>query len=666
MVDTINIDAGGTFTDGYITWKDDHESIKVPTTPHDLTECFFECIERGADEIGTDIETLLEETDLLRLSTTLGTNAIIERTGPKLGVIVSEGAEESLYADGMPDEFLVDRDMIRTVDDQVTTEGTVEKEVDQEAALDEVRTLVSSGARMIVVALKNAAHNPANEEAIRQAVRDRYPQHYLRSIPVQISTEVMNIPDDRRRTMAAIVNAYIHRQMVKNLYKAEDRVRESGYDNPLLAVHSDGGATRIAKTKAINTYSSGPAAGLIGTAKIADQYDFDGVVAADMGGTSVDVAVVEQGEYDFDMTPEVADVEIAVPMLRMYSIGAGGGSIASVENGELTVGPESAGAQPGPACYGLGGNEPTVTDADVVLGYINPEYFLGGERDLDVEGAREAIESHVADPLGCSVEEAARRIKERVDKNIGEDLAELSERRDLDLDALFAFGGAGPLHAPGFAEEAGISTVVTFPFGSVFNAFGQSSMDVLHTYTEAVGSPLTSVEGADLEKTVADMEAEALLDMRGEGFDADDVTFEIEAVCNHPDGERQLIAFPDSLSPSDFGDLADSYSTGNGTPHADEIQFEAVRLSAGVPIPDPEMLRVEIGESDPSEARQGSRDAYWEDGKRETPIYEYDSLIPGHVVVGPAVIEATDTTYTLPDGWKMQIDEYANGILKYE
>jgi N-methylhydantoinase A/acetophenone carboxylase len=300
----------------------------------------------------------------------------------------------------------------------------------------------------------------------------------------------------------------------------------------------------------------------------------------------------------------------------------------------------------------------------LVLGYINPEYFLGGERELDVEAAREAIDECVAAPLGCSVEEAARRIKQIVDANIGQDLADLSERRDLDLDAVFAFGGAGPLHAPGFAEEAGISTVVTFPFGSVFNAFGQSAMDVVHTYTEAVGSSLVQVDERELEETVVSMENEAIRDMRGEGFDPDDIIFEIEAVCNHSTGERQLLSIPDEMSASDFGDLVDAYVISDREVTADEVEFEAVRLIATVPIPDPDIPRVDIGDTDPSAARQGERTAHWINGSRETPIYEYESLLPGHTIVGPAVVEATDTTYALPEGWDMRIDEYANGILE--
>lgn len=667
MVNTINIDAGGTFTDGYLDWEGRAESVKVPTTPHDLTECFLDCIEAGASELEVDLETVLAETDALRLATTLGTNTIIERTGPKLGVIVTEGETETVYGDGLPEDFLVDSELIRGVPEAVTEEGEVLEAPEAETVLAHVRELVDAGARIIVVALSNAAHNPVNEEAIREAVDDRYPQHYLRSVPVHVSTEITDIPDDRRRAMAAIVNAYIHRQMVRNLYKAEDRVRDRGYDNPLLAAHSDGGAARIAKSQAIDTYSSGPAAGLIGVTKLTDHYGLDGVIATDMGGTSVDAALARPGERSFELHPEVAGVEIAVPMLRMTSIGAGGGSIASVEDGDLRVGPQSAGARPGPACYDLGGEAPTVTDADVVLGYINPDYFLGGRRDLDVAAAREALERRVADPLGIGVEDAARRIKERVDDNIGRDLVELAAGRDLDpeaVDALFAFGGAGGLHAAGYAGHLGVDTVYTFPFGSVFNAYGQSTTDVQHAYTHAVGDALLSVPDDDgFGTALEDLLADAFRDMRGEGFAAEDVAVSVEFILNADGGERRLVDGDGDLTDSAAAAIAERYAAEFEVDPA-VVRLETVRLSASVPVPDPELPTHDLADPDPSHARKATRTVRWADGPRETPIYEHDQLRPGNRLEGPAVVEAVDTTYVVPERWTYRIDEFANGLLE--
>lgn len=667
MVNTINIDAGGTFTDGYLNWDQQAKSVKVPTTPHDLTKCFLECIEKGASEFGVDIETLLSGTDALRLATTLGTNTILERTGPKLGVVVTDGHQEAVYGDGLPEDFLVDPDMVRGVEETVTAQGEVVDSIPREAALREVRELVDAGARIIVVALSNAAYNSANERAVREAVHERYPQHYLRSVPVHVSTEITDIPDDRRRTMAAIVNAYIHRQMATNLYKAEDRIRERDYDNPLLAAHSDGGAARIAKSQAINTYSSGPAAGLIGVTKLTDYYDLERVLATDMGGTSVDAAVARSGERSFEIHPEIAGVEIAVPMLRMTSIGAGGGSIAFVENGTLHVGPTSAGARPGPACYDLGGEDPTVTDADVVLGYINPDYFLGGRRELDAQAAREAIKTRVAEPLGISVESAAHRIKEHVDRNIARDLVDLSKKRHREseeIDALFAFGGAGGLHAANYATRIGIDTVYTFPFGSVFNAYGQSTSDVQHAYTHAIGTPLLSVPADNrFDAAVDELIDDAFRDMRGEGFTADEVSFAVEFVLNAETGERKLVGGAGDLTESTATTIADSYANDVGVaPSA--VRLETLRLIASVPVPDPELPSKELRDPDPSDARKTTRTVRWTDSARTTPVYDYSRLEPGNRVEGPAVIEAVDTTYVVPEAWTYSIDEFENGLLR--
>jgi N-methylhydantoinase A/acetophenone carboxylase len=667
MVNTINIDAGGTFTDGYLNWEQQAKSVKVPTTPHDLTECFLECIHKGADKLDVDAETLLAETDAVRLATTLGTNTILERTGPKLGVIVTDGNADDLYGDGVPEDFLIEPDLIRGVKERVTDRGEVDESVDTEEALGHVRDLIDAGARIIVVALSNAAYNPANEQSIRTAVHDRYPQHYLRSVPVHVSTEVTDIPDDRRRSMAAIVNAYIHRQMVRNLYKAEDRVRDLEYGNPLLATHSDGGAARIAKSQAINTYSSGPAAGLIGVRKLTDHYDLESVVATDMGGTSVDAAIARPDERPFEIHPEVAGVEIAVPMLQMTSIGAGGGSIASVEDESLQVGPTSAGARPGPACYDLGGDDPTVTDADVILGHLNPEYFLGGQRQLNVPAARDAIETHVAEPLGLSVENAARRIKDRVDRNIAQDLVSLAGKHDLApeaIDALFAFGGAGGLHAANYAARVDVDTVLTFPFGSVFNAYGQSTIDVQHAYTHAIGRPLLSVSADDDFETALDALVEdAFRDMRGEGFAADAVSFAVEFVLNAEGGERELVSGTGELTERTATEIANTYAQ-NTDVAVSQVHLETVRLIASVPVSDLELPARELHDPDPSRAHKTTRAVRWPDETCETPIYDYGQLVPGNRVGGPAVIEATDTTYLVPDPWTYRVDEFENGILQ--
>jgi N-methylhydantoinase A/acetophenone carboxylase len=668
MTNTISIDAGGTFTDGYLTRGDRSRSVKVPTTPHDLTECFVDCIEKGATAFDLDVRTLLAETDVLRLATTFGTNAIIERSGPKLGVLVTEGNEETLYGEGSVDVPIVEREMIEGVDERVTPDGAVEAGIDQESVLESVRTLVGRGARIIVVSLRNAAVNDANERAVADAIEERYPEHYLRSVPVQRATQITDLPDDRRRTTAAVVNAYLHPELAKHLYKAEDRVRDRGYRNPLLAVHSDGGTSRIAKTKAINTYSSGPSAGLVGTADVSSLYGFDTVLTTDMGGTSVDAGLVSDGEYAFEMSPEVEGIEVAVPMLRMNSIGAGGGSIAWVEDGDLRIGPDSAGARPGPACYGLGGEEPTVTDADLVLGYLNPDYFLGGEQDLDADAARDALEAGVADPLGVDVETAARQIKETVDRKTGTRLASLVTEQGIETDAvdtLFSFGGAGPLHAVGFAETMGVDTVVTFPFGSVFNAFGAGTMDVVHRYTASVNERAAAVDpGADrYAELVAELEDQAVRDIRGEGLDPGRIESAIALVANHPDGERRLLAASSSL-PAALDHAGDAYvEATRPSLDAADVVVEALQLRAIVPLPNPEHPVSELRGPDASHARKAERPVHWDTTPTTTPVYEYGALEPGNRVSGPAVVESVDTTYAIPAGWTFAVNAYRHGVL---
>jgi N-methylhydantoinase A/acetophenone carboxylase len=389
---TIDIDIGGTFTDGFFTQGGQATSCKVPTTPHDLTVCFLECIQEGANSMGVPLPEMLQRTAVVRLSTTVGTNAIINKSGPRLGLIVTKGYEGSLYGGDEPAPVLdsiVPREMIVGVEEEIDASGEVRKEIQADQVLWAVRHLVNQGARMIVVSLRHASLNSIHERRIKEFVRARYPEHYLRSVPLQLSTDVSDMPADYERTNTTLLNAYLHRDMARSLYRAEDRLRDAGFNRPLLIVHSSGGVARVAKTHALHTYSSGPAAGVVGASRLASLYGLPRVLTTDMGGTSLDVGLVVEGRYRASLTPRVDGIPLSTPMIEVESLGAGGGSIAWVDpSGRLAVGPQSAGAMPGPACYDKGGREATVTDADVVLGYIDPDYFLGGRQRLNKERAR--------------------------------------------------------------------------------------------------------------------------------------------------------------------------------------------------------------------------------------------------------------------------------------
>ncbi|MBP1750562.1 MAG: hypothetical protein H6Q52_3101, partial [Deltaproteobacteria bacterium] len=341
----------GTFTDGFFVGGTQVKTVKVPTTPHDLTICFMECIKAGAARFGMSVEDVLTNTDVIRFSTTIGTNTLIERNGTRIGLLVSPGQEKALDVVSDEESPLVYDEMVRTLKGEVGDDGRVIEELDRDEVLKKGQELLDLGARCLVVSLRNSVYNAAHEWDVRAWLKEEYPRDYLGSVPVFLASDVTNLPGDRERTNTAVVNAYIHARLVKFLYKAGEDLRKRFYARPLLIVHATGGVARVAKTKAINTYNSGPAAGLMGVTSLGKLYKISDLVSGDMGGTSFDIGIVRRGQPNFTLKPEVEGLTLSTPMVAIKAIGAGGGSIASVKRGELLVGPQSAGALPGPACF---------------------------------------------------------------------------------------------------------------------------------------------------------------------------------------------------------------------------------------------------------------------------------------------------------------------------
>lgn len=648
---TIDIDIGGTFTDGFFSNGAQVRTRKVLTTPHDLTECFMNCVRAGSGAFDLELRDFLRHTSVARVSTTVGTNLLVQRAGPRLGLIVTEGAEKALYGRG--DASVIGRyiaeNMIVGVSERVSDDGRVLQAVDDEAVLAAVRRLIQDGARMIVVSFKNAWRNHANELRARTVIRERYPVHYLRSVPMQIGTEVAHVADDHARTNSAVLNAYVHTEMARRLYRAEDQLRAAGYARPLLVVHANGGNARVAKTVALNTLHSGPAAAVRGAVALSKLLGLRKVVTADMGGTSLDVSVIRDAALPMSETARAGGAEIAVPMIELEAIGAGGGSIAKVEGGALRVGPESASSAPGPVCYGKGGMEPTVTDANVLLGFIDPDFFLGGTIKLDPDSARRATERRVARPLRVNLEEACRRIRATVNANIAAEIGARLKGDDPSSFTLFAFGGGGPLHGCSIAKIVGIRRIVAFPFASVFSAFGSSTTDIRHTYSRTLG--IAAAEADTVTPLLDEFRAQALLDMAGEGFPADRVRMSAELRSATAAGPRYdgidttgRIAIPELPADAliDSVKLVAECDVPHWTPKA--------QPASTVPLPAP----------------KGRRRVSWEDEPAETPIFDSMALRPGHRIAGPAIAEAPDTSIAVDPGWSLEVDSFGNFILTRE
>jgi N-methylhydantoinase A len=663
---TIDIDTGGTFTDGFFVRGNRVEMVKVSTTPHDLTICFLKCIEAGAERFGVDVEDLLYETEIIRFSNTIGTNTIIQRDGSKIGLLMTSGKEAFAPTKDIEGKLpLVPPDMVTGIEEEVSASGEIIKAIDESKALEEAQHLIDRGARCLVVTFANSELNPANERAVRKAIKREYPSDFLGSVPVFLSSDISRRSGETERVNAAVLNAYIHAKLVRLLYKAGEELRRRLYRKNLFIVHNNGAVARVARTRAINTYNSGPAAGLLGARLIGELYGESNLISADMGGTSFDLGYVRNGVPSYSLRPDVEGFGVNVPMLAIRAIGAGGGSIATVNEGVLQVGPQSAGALPGPVCFDLGGAEPAVADADVVLGILDPDFFLGGRMKLNRGKAINVMEKKVAGPLNISVEMAALEIKKKVDAAMGLEVKRLRGEMGGDEDPMLVFyGGAGPAHCCGIAEIAGLRKIVITPFSAVFSAFSSSNMDVGHLYYRRVDLPLkTDGDLSEVEKAVENMWKEADRDMRGEGFSPQEIVSGIELFVEPEKGGAEIKLEADTDFYKDPEKIA-AVLHAAGTPGA--LKLNTVSLLVRAPAAHYEMKRCEKADEQVPWAQKGVRPVFIGTQYRDVAVYDREKLAYGHEVIGPALVESAHTTVYVSTGWRMMIDAYNNAVLEGE
>jgi N-methylhydantoinase A len=680
MAFMVGIDTGGTFTDGFFSHDGELRTAKVLTTPHDLTVCLADCVREGARQFGVSVPDMLADTDIVRYSTTISVNTIIQRTGAKVGLLVSQGFRDSLYSSSAkevePIFSFIAKDMIADVAEEIDARGNIIKPLDIDDIIAKMQYLTDMGARAIIVSLNNSNVNPVHEKQIRDIIKEQSPSFFLGSTRVLLASDISDHPSAFCRTNAAVINGYIHDAMVRYLYRAEDDLRANLYTRPLMIGHSHGGIARVAKTRAIDTYSSGPVLGVFGAELVARTHGFTEVVAVDMGGTSLDIGIIRDGVHNYSLTPVISDLPVSVPMIVTHSVGLGGGSIVSLSSsGSVQIGPRSAGSSPGPACFDRGGLEPTVTDADVALGYIDPDYFLGGSIKLNRDRAVSSIKRRIADPLNTSVEEAAYLIKETTDKNIQKELLQFLQSKGIESGkltdlALVAYGGAGPTHYCNFVNGLKFGQVLTSPYASTFCAFGFSTADLLHRYSKY--ERITLFDGtaylADYERinqTVRQLIDVARRDINGEGFSPDNAVYYLELIGDEALGEYKVRSDKTHLtSEEDVKALCTQFARANKD--TGKVTISTIILNAFVPMPHYELKSSPLTGEDSSGALREERDVFWspEVGYRKTPIYERGSLVPGNRVVGPAIIEAKDTTYVIPANESFYISEYSHGVLE--
>jgi len=417
----INIDNGGTLTDICIMDGDKVKKTKVLTTPYDLSKCFFEGLQKASGVLygDFDVKRLLEEVDLIRYSTTQGTNAICERKGPRLGLVLNDAERElpKLLAEH-------DRELFEAlVGDRVVfldTNVIMGPEADIEV-VKAINALTAAGANRLVVSFDGPAFHTVEDRFKKVALR-KFPRHLLGAVPVLYGSDLSTDKDAERRTWTAMINSFLHPSMEAFLYNAENRLRDYRMKNPLLIFRNDGDASRVAKTIAIKTYSSGPRGGMEGVKAFSKLYGFSDSVSIDVGGTTTDIGQYVNGGVAEVRHGHVEGISVSFPLCEIMSAGAGGSSIFKVESGRIKIGPESVGAVPGPACFGRGGKEATITDASLLCGLFDPASYFGGGMGLDLDRATAAIMTNVAEPMGISLDMALIEMEKAYETKIAEEL----------------------------------------------------------------------------------------------------------------------------------------------------------------------------------------------------------------------------------------------------
>jgi N-methylhydantoinase A/acetophenone carboxylase len=700
---SIDVDIGGTFTDCLVYREGKPYTVKVPTTGYRLAIGFMKALREAAALIEVSTEELLEETEIIRYSTTIAVNTLIQRKGPRLGLITTEGAEDttiialaSQWLDGLTfrerrevykaikPEPIIERDMIIGVKERINCFGKVVRPLDEDNFREKLSALVNRGARGFVVCLLWSQANPAHERLIKEIIEEEYRDCYLGSMPVILSTEVLPKRNEYQRSMGTILSAYLHGSMVEELSGMGDELRDLGYNRPLMMVHNSGGMAKVFRTFALQTYNGGPVAGLMGSSYLASLLGYDSVVTTDMGGTSFDLGLLLEGSPRFyAFQPVVERFMVDFTMLEIKCIGAGGGSIAWLNpaiKDRLEVGPQGAGSMPGPAAYDMGGREPTVTDADLVLGYINGDYYHGGRLRLNRDRSIETIRDRIAKPLGMEVEEAALAIKKVVDGKMGSAVFTETVLRGFQPSefVLFAFGGAGPTHCCGYTSTAGVPKIIIPPLSPVFCAFGSGNMDIVHIYEKygriLLVEPMTKQYFSDFGQfndIIGELTKTALEELRTEQLPTDNVVFSLELDMKFGGLLNVLRVHSPRLTLQNETDVkaiydafaqeyAKVYSPFAIIPEAGvelvNFVFKATVPRAKLEVPS-YALRGEIPSRD---ALKGKRQMYWDEysGFRETNVYEQERLEPGNIIDGPGVVEAKDTTVVLPPGNKLTVNKY--------
>ncbi len=681
MTISVGVDIGGTFTD--VVFLDEESRAitvaKVSSTPHDQSYGLLNGLEAG--------QVALEKIGLLVHGTTVATNAILERKGAKCVLITTKGFRDVLEMRrrdrpqtwGLRGTYnpLISREHRYEVNERTDAEGHILRELDPLEVETLARQILDSGENIevVVVCFIHSYANPTNERKAKAALEKIWPNRYI-----VLSSEVMPEYREFERTSTSAVNGYVQPIISRYLNHLEESLREKGYGRDVLIIQSNGGLMSIptAGRLAVNTVLSGPAAGVIASAYIAGEAGYPNAITADMGGTSLDISLVVGGKPALTSDTKIDfGVPIRTPMIKIDTIGAGGGSIAWIDSGGyLQIGPESAGAFPGPVCYRKGGTRPTVTDANVVLGRINPRRSISGDL-LDVEAARAAIETQIAQPLGLSIEVAANAIIQVANVKMAGAIRIISIERGYDPRefALVPFGGAGPLHAGALIREVGIARALVPYFPGIVSAIGCIMADARYDLLRTINRRLLEVDIQEVQNWLNESAAATENQLRSEGINITGVKRLYEADMAY-EGQVHPIRTPFTLDENGNLDAARlqldfeaAYRKEYGRT-LDNIPVRLVTLRLAVVGQRPRLnlkdfIAQEVLSSDMKleDALVDRRQVYLGQQYYDTPVYNRMKLPLGASFSGPAIIEQGDTTTIVEPDMLAEVDTLGNIVI---
>ncbi len=686
----VGVDIGGTFTDLVYLGSDGTVlARKLASTPDDYSRAVLEGIEVGIKELKISASQVSE----VGHGFTVATNAIIEGRGAQTALITTEGFRDvlefrrnriprlyDLYYEKPP--TLVKRQNRLEVRERMNFKGEVLRPLNKDDVELVVDKILKAGIQSVAISLLHSYANSAHEDYIAKVIRERAP-----NIILTVSSELLPEMKEYERTSTTVINSYVRPIVDSYLTRLADGLKDMGVTVPLGVMQSNGGlaTTQIAKEKPVYCIESGPAAGVVGAFHLGKRLGIPNMMTLDMGGTTAKACMIEDGEMlqapEYEVGGGIsaghrllkgAGHILRVPSIDLAEVGAGGGSIASVDkSGSIRVGPDSSGAVPGPSCYDKGGTDATVTDSDVLLGYLNPKHLLGGAFPIDRDKASKAVTTHVANPLGLSEIEAAHGIHLLVNSNMGRALRAVSSERGRDPRrfVLVAFGGGGPVHAAGLAEMLDISKVIVPPFPGVFSSFGLLYADVEHHFVKTYFKTFRELDLDALNVILEGLWGEGRSQLREEGFadDSHEVVTQVDMKYEGQVSELTVYLPPGTVTPENVKKLTDSFEDEHEKTYGYKTDgpFQLVNLrviARGLSKESriPEQLDIPT----PTNTGPSERAVYFgpSHGFMDAPVISRVSL-EGNSRPGPLIIEEYDSTTVVPPGWTASIDQWKDVVL---